>query len=209
MRLVDVWIEGTASLLQHRFAEAAEAESRKGTRRVHLVEESPRIVAERAAYREPTGELYVPGAALARLLREAGGSHKQRGSRKSLRYVVPAGVLVVEDAVPLFAIDRTKRIAEFEVDARPVTIPATKGRIMRFRPRIDAWAAHFHLRVNEDVLSPPTVRQLLVEGGQQLGLGDYRPERGGPFGTFAVVAWCEAEQRRESEAEAVTRTPRA
>ncbi|MGH7297563.1 MAG: hypothetical protein ACRELB_21680, partial [Polyangiaceae bacterium] len=70
-------------------------------------------------------------------------------------------------------------------------IPATKGRIMRFRPRLDAWTAQVNIRINEDVLEPAIVRQLLDEGGQQLGVGDYRPERGGPFGTFALVSWAE------------------
>jgi hypothetical protein len=199
MNLFEVAIEGTASLLMHRFGEHAEGDARKATRRTHIAEESPRAIAERAAYRETGGSLYVPGAAISRLLREAGSGHKQRGSRRSLKYVVPAAVRTVEDAVPLFDMDRATRIRDFEVDARPVTIPSTKGRIMRFRPRIDQWTARFHLRVNESLLAAATIRQLLIEGGEQLGIGDYRPERGGPFGTFALVEWKEARPRQRTE----------
>jgi hypothetical protein len=193
MKLVDVWIEGTNALLQHRFTEGALDSTRKAFRRVQIVEETPRSIAERACYRDHDGQLYFPGAAIARLLREAGSAHKQRGSRRSLKYIVPAGISVVDDAISLFKKDRSTRITDFEVDARPVTIPATKGRVMRYRPRLDEWTARFHLRINEDVLSPTITRQLLSEGGQQLGIGDYRPERGGPFGTFAVVSWTEVE----------------
>jgi hypothetical protein len=197
MKLIEVWIEGTYALLQHRFSEQAEAGVTKATRRVQIAQQCPRDVAERAAYREPDGSLYLPGSAISRLLREAGGAHKQRGSRRTLKYIVPAAVIVTDDVVPLFETDRATRAKTFEVDARPVTIPATKGRVMRFRPRLDAWTARVHLRINEDVLDPATVRQLLVEGGQQLGVGDYRPERGGPFGTFAVVSWVEVAEAIE------------
>lgn len=200
MQLVEVWIEGTNSLLQHRFSEAAEMETRKATRRMALASETPREAAERAAYREADGSLYFPGAAIARLLREAGGSHKQRGSRRSVKYIVPAAVLVLDDVIPLFETNREHRIRDFEVDARPVTIPATKGRIMRFRPRLDQWTARIRLRINEDILPKELIRQLLVEGGMQIGVGDYRPERGGPFGTFAVVAWDEGDDGADEDA---------
>lgn len=191
MKTIEVWIEGTTAILQQRFSEAAEQSTSATARRVQMKNELPRDAAEKSAYREPSGALYHPGAAIGRLLREAGGAHKQRGSRKSIKYVVPAAVLVLDDAIPLFETDRRTRLRDFEVDSRPVVIPSTKGRVMRHRPRHDAWAMRFTLRINEDVLDPATVRQLLVEGGQQIGIGDYRPEKGGPFGTFAVVAWSE------------------
>lgn len=181
-------IEGLTALLMHRFAEASEINGNKGTRKVQIAEEDPRVAAERSAYRTPEGTLYLPGAAISRLLREAGGGHKQRGSRKSLKYIVPSAVLVNDETLPL--LDAEFRPAtEFEVDSRPVTIPATKGRIMRHRARLNVWACEFALEVDEDTLPPEIVHQLLVEGGSKIGVGDYRPEKGGPFGRFAVTGW--------------------
>lgn len=75
----------------------------------------------------------------------------------------------------------------FEVDARPVTIPATKGRIMRYRPRFDQWGAEFELRINDSLIAVETAHQLLTEAGDTIGISDFRPEKGGPFGTFRVV----------------------
>jgi len=194
MRTIEVTIAGTTPLLQHRFAEDSEVSVGRATRRVNFKAELPRETAERSAYRDVGGALYFPGAAISRLLREAGSGHKQRGSRRSLRFVVPAAVMVLDDAIPLFEADGGARAKDFEVDARPVTIPATKGRVMRYRPRLDAWAAKFRVRVNEDVLSAEVVHQLLVEGGQQIGIGDFRPERGGPFGMFRIIHWNEEEK---------------
>lgn len=191
MKVFEVSIKGTTSLLQHRFGEAAEGESGAATRNVLVNRGTPREEAEKVCYRSPTGEFYFPGAAIGRLIREAGGGHKMKGTRKSAKYVVPAAVLVMTDAVTIRNGDGKTPIKSFEVDSRPVTIPATKGRIMRHRPRFDDWTATFSVRVNETLLPPDFVQQLLTEGGQQIGIGDYRPEKSGPFGTFNVTSWKE------------------
>jgi hypothetical protein len=195
MKMFETWIEGTSPILIHRFAEADEGASAggpgKGTRRIHIKDVDPRETCERACYRTSKGIMGFPGAGPARLLREAGSAHKQRGSRKSLKYVVPAAVMILEELIPFYLPDRKTPITTFEVDGRPVTIPSTKGKVMRYRPRLNAWAMKIELRVNEDLLDPSIVRQLLTEGGMQQGLGDFRPSCGGPFGTFGVVLWDE------------------
>ncbi len=181
-------IYGTSALLMHRWAEEAEAE--EGTRAIHIRRRDPREEAEKVAYRHTDGSLYLPGASVARMLREAGGSHKQRGSRKSLKFIVPAAVLVVDEMIVLRD-DEGKPLHAFEVDSRPVVIPSTKGRIMRHRPRLNAWGMEISLEIDQTMIEAETVHQLMEEGGRRLGLGDYRPERGGPFGRFVVVSWKE------------------
>lgn len=189
MKLFRVTIKGMSPYLMHRFQDGALEGN--GTRRVNIEanQPAPRDEAERFAYRFKDRSLYFPGAAIGRLLREAGGNHKLKGSRKSLKFIVPSSVLVLDDAIPFHNGKPANKLTEFEVDSRPVTIPATKGRVMRHRPRLEEWAATFNLRINEQLLSPDSVLMLLNEGGQQLGIGDFRPERGGPFGTFAVTSW--------------------
>jgi hypothetical protein len=175
-------------MLQHRFDESNE--SSETTRKVHIKGEDPREAAEKVAHRNEKGHLCFPGAAISRLLRESGSAHKQRGSRKSLRFIIPAAVLVFEDKIALkdaFG----KPLIDFEVDSRPVVIPSTKGRIMRHRPRLNSWNAEFTLEIDEDTLDPVTVRQLLTEGGTKNGIGDFRPEKGGPFGRFHIISWAE------------------
>lgn len=189
--LYQATIEGITAILQHRFSEAAQ-ESGK-TRKINIVMGTPRDEAEKVCYRTPDGVLYFPGAAIARLLREAGGAHKQRGSRKSIKFVIPAAVLVPDEIVKLHDAAGNS-ITEFEVDSRPVTIPATKGRIMRHRPRIEKWRATFSLEIDTELLDASLINQLLTEAGRSIGLGDFRPERGGPFGRFILVSWAAAEQ---------------
>lgn len=191
MKTIEVSIKGTTALLQHRFGEAAEGDSKAPTRNIVVQRGTPREEAEKVVYRNGKGEFYFPGAAIGRLLREAGGGHKLKGSRKSAKYVVPAAVLVMGDAIVIRNGDGKTPAKDFEVDSRPVTIPATKGRVMRHRPRFDEWSASFQVRINEQILPIDFVQQLLTDGGQQIGIGDYRPEKGGPFGTFNVTSWKE------------------
>src|SRR5215207_3960192 len=172
----------------HRFGEQAEVEAE--ARSVKIEARTPAEAAERTAYRHTDGTLYLPGAGIARLLREAGSGHKQRGSRKSLKYIVPAAVIIPEDAITLHDV-AGQPLVDIEVDSRPVTIPATKGRIMRHRARVEKWRASFTLEIDDGVLDAATIHQLLEEGGRRIGVLDYRPEKGGPYGRFVVVSWRE------------------
>lgn len=189
MKIVEVEIKGTTSLMQRRFTEKDEVPG--STRATHIEYGTPREEAEKSTYRHPLHpeQFWFPGAAIARMMREVASGHKIKGNRKSAKYIVPAAVIVLEDYIVIF--NGTKPVKDYEVDSRPVVIPATKGRVMRHRPRFDEWSAHFSLRINEKILEPKFIHQLLVEGGQQNGIGEYRPEKGGPFGTFQVVAWKE------------------
>jgi hypothetical protein len=185
---IQVWVEGVTALLQHRATE----ESLMGEHRANTPVEraDPRDVCEKALYRlMPSRQIAVPGAAFARMVREAGGSHKAKGSRKSLKYLVPSAVLVLDDLCGLYLRDRKTPIKDFEVDSRPVVIPSTKGRVIRHRARFNEWSCKIHLRINDSILDEKTVRMLFSEGLQQIGIGDFRPERGGPFGVSSLTEW--------------------
>ena len=194
MKMIEAWVEGATPILLHRATEEALTGGKPGGStgsRPNTVAapEDPRTIANKAVYRFADKQLALPGAAFMRLLRESGSNHKARGQRKSLKYIVPAAVLVMDELCGLYMHDRKTKVIDFEVDSRPVTIPATKGRVMRYRARLNEWACKVVLRVNDDLLDTALVRQLLSEGVQQIGLGDFRPEKGGPFGTADLVSW--------------------
>jgi hypothetical protein len=185
--VIQMIVEGTTPLLMHRATEEAlTGDTRKNTIGER---EDPRVIADRAVYRLDNRQLAVPGAAFARMAREAGGSHKAKGSRKSLKYIIPAALNVLDDLCGLYLKDRKTPLVDFEVDARPVTIPATKGRVMRYRARANEWVAKTTLRIHDSIVSESIIRQLMAEGGEQIGIGDFRPSCGGSFGTFSIVSW--------------------
>ena len=100
--------------------------------------------------------------------------------------MVPSAVRMTVDGVTICN-GSGKPAKDFEVDSRPVTIPSTRGRIMRHRPRFDNWSAKFELLVNDDLLAVEMAHQLLTEAGMTMGIGDFRPQKRGPFGTFRVT----------------------
>jgi len=96
--------------------------------------------------------------------------------------LVPAFLQVEEIIIPI-------ETDGWEVDSRAVVIPATGGRIMCHRPRLDKWSCSLSLMVDSKGMSAELVRNLIDDAGSKVGLGDFRPERKGPFGRFKVTSW--------------------
>lgn len=187
MKTIEVIIRGTSPLLIHRFGE--KAEQQETTRTIQAEKDDPRQEAERNAYIAKDGTYYFSAFAIPNAMGAAGANHKQTGTRKTLRFVVPSAVRMMTDTVCILNGDGPAKA--FEVDSRPVTIPATKGRILRHRPRFNDWGAKFIMTINEALLAVNKAQQLLTEAGVQIGIGDFRPEKRGPFGCFRVVQFRE------------------
>jgi hypothetical protein len=49
----------------------------------------------------------------------------------------------------------------------------------------------FTLEIDQTMFDVRFVRQLIEDAGRCIGLGDYRPDRKGPFRKFKVVQWKE------------------
>jgi hypothetical protein len=191
MKTIKVEIRGITPLLIHRFSEGDEQPGK--TRRIETSKRDPREEATKHAYIANDKTFFFNAFAIPSAMGNAGANHKARGTRKSLRFVVPSAVRVLSDSITI--LNGSGPAKDFEVDSRPVTIPATKGRIMRHRPRFDHWGAQFELTVDDNLLSVEMAHQLLQEAGQSIGIGDFRPEKRGPFGTFRVTKFEESELR--------------
>lgn len=66
------------------------------------------------------------------------------------------------------------------VDVRGVKVGQAK--IMRYRPVFQEWALEATVLFNEEILSIGDVKRAVMDAGQLIGLGDYRPR----FGRFSV-----------------------
>jgi hypothetical protein len=190
MKNIQVSISGTTPLLMNRFTEAAER-AVSGSHRTALngTRGTPREQAEPKAYKDKDGYLFIPGPNLFRAIIDAGkymrSGKKQLTTAKSS--IVPSFLALEGLECPItVAGHRTK---DFEVDSRSVVIPATGGRIMAHRPRLDDWNVDFTLTLEEREADLGLVRQLVDYAGSKIGLGDFRPDRKGPFGKFKVNRW--------------------
>jgi hypothetical protein len=183
VKTIQVEIKGITPLLVHRFGE--EAEAGKQSRPAMVADANPRETARKVAYIAEDGTFYFSAFSIPNAMGSAGSNHKMKGTRKTARFVVPSAIRMTSDTITILNCDDPAK--DFEVDARPVTIPSTKGRVMRYRPRFNEWGAKFDMVVNETLMTVELAHRLLEEAGQQIGVGDFRPEKRGPFGTFRVV----------------------
>lgn len=139
-------------------------------------------------YYDPGAGPFIPGANLDTMVAEAARLQK-RGKD------VARGFMTLEDRLPLTYEGPRDRAAMFAsgrfTDVRGVKNPGTGKRVMRCRPIFREWSLEATLSYDEKVLDEADVRAFLRDGGQYIGLGDYRPgsPRGGRYGRFeATVA---------------------
>jgi hypothetical protein len=179
-------IEGTTPLLMNKFTDAAQlkATSSNGTSTVGDKGTS-REQAEAKLYTHD-GVIGVPQPNLLRCLIDAGkwfkvGRVKITTQKTSM---IPACVDIEGIFIPLIQ-------DGWEVDTRPVRIPATGGRILVHRPSFEKWGLQFNAELDTEILGKAIFRQLVDAAGKRVGLGDFRPDCKGPFGKFVVTSWVE------------------
>ena len=64
-----------------------------------------------------------------------------------------------------------------------------RARIMRSRPVFKKWQLEFELEIDEMEVPNDVVKEILEYSGKRVGIGDFRPEKGGSFGRFEVSKW--------------------
>jgi hypothetical protein len=173
MAKATVTVEGVTPLMMKRYPEEP----------IPGFEKKPKEEqAELSAYRIPgSKELFIPGDAMQRALINAATYSKGKG-RASLQKIAAACLAVLPERIGL-------GIDKFVVDSRPVVVPATKGRIMRHRPRIDKWKATFGVEWDETELNAEQVKKIIEDMGKKVGLLEYRPACKGRFGKCKLVKW--------------------
>lgn len=172
-KIVSVEIKGKTPLLMHAYPMNPVDGIEKKT---------PDEQAEVAAYRDAeSGELYIPALCIQRCFVNGATYSKGKG-RASLQKIVAACVFVSPEYVFL----GTK---EFKTDSRPVVVPATRGRIVRHRPRLDNWSCAFEIEYDETLMSESQMRKVVDDSLDRVGLLDFRPEKKGPFGRASVTLW--------------------
>lgn len=177
MKTIEVRIEGISPLLQHRFAvEDHDAKSKKQSAT------SGDADIKKSLYQLPDGTVYQPAEHLMGALKTAGPSFQIPGRRKvTYKNVVSGGYLIIEP----FAIPHLN--PKWEIDSRPVVVPATKGRVLRKRPCFREWALSFKFIVDEMEIPVAVLKEMLDLAGRNVGIGDFRPAKGGSFGRFQVT----------------------
>jgi hypothetical protein len=190
---VDVELMGTTSLIMNKFHDAAAEAATNGTRTSFATADrgTPFEIAEAKIYLGLKGKPMIPQPNLLRCIVNGGKFHKIGKSqvtteKKSMLYAC----IDIEGAeIPLI------HEQPWRVDTRAVVIPSTGGRILTHRPMFDDWKLKFVLMIDTELMSPKLMRAIVDDAGKRIGLGDFRPDKKGPYGRFVVTLWREHSEK--------------
>jgi hypothetical protein len=177
--VMEIRLEGITTYIPHQAGEKVKTSIivRQGTDKVKRKE--PRDLdaeCEDCFYRNAKGELYIPGAAFARSL---------------------LSVVADFDGVSGAEVKRNIRILSDEcllkhgkIEPRiDRVILAGIGRVMdvRKRPYIHNWSTAVTIQFNANKFSATDILTLFQAAGTCVGVGDWRPEKGGNHGMWKVA----------------------
>jgi hypothetical protein len=177
LREAKLWIKGTAPLIQHNWSEKAlnmlrmtSAERRKQPK----VARDPSGEGSAACYRTESGEYGLPAMAVKSAMIQV--AHRDAGLprttvRKAIRFR-EAGVIPMHCSEPKIRED-VCRVGMNQTD-------------LRYRPEFSEWSAEITFLYDADLLTISDVINLVNRAGFSVGIGEWRPEKDGEYGTFEV-----------------------
>lgn len=174
-------VEGTSSLLMHSPKAMMDGRSASDTSPKKIP--APEEEAERSAYRDEEGFLYLPSAAFrSSLMYGAGG---RRIGTTAARTVLAGAVFNTDSRVSLLDPVSGERLSGYQVHLARVVVQ--RNSIIRARPEVERWGCVLELEVDLDFTNPWQVEELLNISGRISGVGDFRPERRGPHGRYRAA----------------------
>ena len=172
------WIVGMSPLIQHAWSQkgldmmrmtAAERKKRQKTAR------NPEEEAEASCYRTDSGEYGIPLTAFKSALISA--AHKDFGLEMTLlrkSFFIPS-----TDSNSITAIETDGYLIREDI----VKIGMSQTDL-RYRPQFNEWKANIVAQIDAELLRPEDVVNLVNRAGFSVGIGEWRPEKGGEFGRF-------------------------
>jgi len=177
---VHMRIVGTSPLIQHAWDEKAKQMMRDkhaGKKSKNRDVRDPQGEGERAAYYTEDGKYGIPAMALKSAVISA--AHKDIGVEKTL--VRKALFLEVKDRNAVLPMDCDE--PEIREDCVRVGMGSTD---LRYRPYFYRWSAGVTWELDRELLTVNELINLVNRAGFGVGIGEWRPEKGGDYGRFEV-----------------------
>ena len=182
MKTIEVSVKGVAPLLQHKFSVGEQAKLASKTKR--QVGANKGDVVEDYLYTiEQDGKMVVCQPAehfLQAMIKRASNYKIGSKGKKTYKEMSQGCIVVLPEMIP-------HKLQDWVVDERTVVIGATRGRIVRLRPKLNEWELDFVIQIMNDELPVEVVKGMLDDAGREGGIGDYRPR----FGKFIVTCFKE------------------
>lgn len=183
MATYKVRIQGTSSYLQHRYPMPDEEQKFKGECEEKGLDPKKTSNIEASWYSNSTGA-YIPSEHVKQSITGAGKSQKVAGKGNATwNNIIKVSVAVLPAEIP-FDPPRSKYD-----EVHKAYVKVGNARVLRERPCFHkGWEAVFEVAADSGDIDEKNLRKFVEKAGMR-GIGDYRPEKGGSYGTFKVVSF--------------------
>ena len=160
-----------------------------GTRRQVDKTLSPEKIAEGRVMKNPnSGKPGIKIEYLTGCLAEAG--RKVKNGKSQISTATSTTIWGIIDFGDVSFLDFSKA-GKWEADMRKGNLkngPSSVA-VAIVRPLFKQWEIKLSFTVDENECDATVVKELFTVAGKQVGIGDFRPAKKGPFGRFEVVDW--------------------
>lgn len=175
----EITILGTAPLIVHRYSERVQQEmagSQGGAAKTKKPPRNPQQEFQEAQYRFDGGKHGFPAIGLKRAMVSAGQRFAEEKSTELFgAFRIEAEYLEIRADEPTMRTDRV------------VIGGMSRTTSLAYRPQYTPWAMDVPLAYNANFISIEQIVNLLTLAGFAVGIGDWRPERKGQFGTWVIA----------------------
>ena len=179
-------IKGISPLIQHRWSEKAKRlmlEKKQGRKTKDRSPCDPEEEAREATYFTSEGDYGVPATAIKRAIISA--AHKDIGVEKTL--VRKALFILCSDPGGVLAMDCDEPVVGQAGDGTGDPVRVGMGSTdLRYRPYFHHWSVEVTCEIDADLLTVEDLLTLVDRAGFGVGIGEWRPEKGGEYGRFEV-----------------------
>lgn len=183
MKTYEVKIKGITPYMQHRMDDVKLDEWEKNRKQIIErpdVAHEDAVRAEFHCYRNGTGKCFIPSEHIRGALINAGGMVKSKvgNSKKSMKNIVAAMFFVTPEHIEMPEYDA--------IDKRSAVNKNIKARVISIRPKWNDWSASFQLNIDNDSITTATIKEIISQAGNYIGIGSFRPTNNGMFGRFTL-----------------------
>ena len=173
---------GTTPLITHRFSEKAKKQMLDAMqgRKTPKTKKDPEAEYQAAFYRFEDGSYGVPVVAFKAATVEASRFYGKDVTKVGLRQFLFTRGEVGVDGQPLARIVGEPHMRE------DVVRVGRGGSDLRYRPEFTTWNTVLEIVYVTSALTRGSVLSLIDAGGMGVGVGEWRPEKNGDFGTYRV-----------------------
>ncbi len=175
-------IIGTTPLITHKFSEKAKREmlDKMQGKRSPKLPKNPQAEYESAFYRFKEGGAGIPVIAFKAATVGAARFYGKDVTMTSLRQFMFFRGEIGADGQQLARIIGEPRMRE------DVVRVGNGGTDLRYRPEFPEWSTILEITFVSSVLTRSSVLSLVDAGGMGVGVGEWRPEKRGEFGTYKI-----------------------